>query len=154
MVIVVPFPRTVSIFISSVNRFIFGRPIPAPNPSERTSGRAVAAFLHGLIDIRDAGPAVGQHHRDGVVGYGDGDGAAVGMDHHIDLALVHGDRGLPDRGAVHAQHFQTVLHGAAGLPGAGEVAAVDVISINKRFSHAQAPPRSPFSYRMPQVVNM
>ena len=41
MVIVVPCPTTVSICISSEYRFIFGRPSPAPNPSERTSSLAV-----------------------------------------------------------------------------------------------------------------
>lgn len=41
MVIVVPCPTTVSICISSEYRFIFGSPIPAPKPRERTSSRAV-----------------------------------------------------------------------------------------------------------------
>ena len=40
-VIVVPSPITVSMFISSVYFLIFGRPMPAPKPSERTFSGAV-----------------------------------------------------------------------------------------------------------------
>ena len=47
----VPFPSSVSIFNSSEYFFIFGKPIPAPNPSERTLSGAVdqPSFIARLI---------------------------------------------------------------------------------------------------------
>lgn len=87
-----PTPRTVSICILSVYFFILGRPIPAAKAlgPDLIAGGA-PALLHGLFHIGDAGTLIPQDNGDAVIIDLGIDLAAIGVDDHIDFALVHRD---------------------------------------------------------------
>ncbi len=79
--------------ISSVYLFIFGSPMPAPKPRARILSGAVEypsciarpmSAMPGAVVLQRYHDAVGTHKHVRV--------AAAGMDDHIDLALIHGDR--------------------------------------------------------------
>ena len=123
----VPRPTSESMAKTSAFLLMFGRPMPAPKPSSRISGRRRRiAFGHGQLDVGDAGAAVVDGEADLPGGDASGpSGASPGVHDDVHLRLV-GDDGRPANGlGVEAEVLQELLDLAGDGAGLGEIPALD-----------------------------
>ena len=68
--------------------------------------------------------------------------AALCVDDHVDLRLVHRDRDSADGVGVVAQRLEALFNGAGRLTRAGEVLSADLI-MKMDVAHTAVPPESP-----------
>ena len=112
------------------------------------------ALLHGLFHIGDAGTLIPQDNGDAVIIDLGIDLAAIGVDDHIDFALVHRDGDPADGIAGVAQLAQHALEVAAGFPSMDKVIAGDDVMILQCHGGPLYTPRRPAPYSRPLAVNM
>ncbi len=77
--------------------------------------------------------------------------SAAGVNHHVNLALIHGDGYPPGSVGIIAQLLQLFLHAAGGLSRPGKVVSGHYV-MEMHFAHLYSqPPLRPFSYSFPQA---
>ena len=80
--------------------------------------------------------------------------AAAGVDHHVDLTLIHGDGHLADGLRIVAELLELALHIAGSLARAREIIARHLIAQRQHAHACSHSPRRPPSNSRPQAVNM
>ena len=85
-------------------------------------------FLHGAVDVGDAGTLVGKHDLDVVLFQVDGDVATIGVGHDVDLSLIQRDDRLLHNFGTDPDFLEHALHLAGCGSRVGEIAAFYVVN--------------------------
>ena len=138
MVMVVPTPTMVSIFQGVGVTLHVGQAHARAKAQGANAVRGGGeSLLHRLLDVGDAGALVREDDLDVLLGHDDVGGPAVGMDHHVDLALVHGDGDAADDVGRQAELAQVLLDLRGRLAGGREVLAVYVKVEDEGLRHGK-----------------